>query len=244
MEVYVVLFNLFPLLQSSVLRVQSQAAPHAAQHMQTFPPVCSETPVRAAGQNLSVPLPQALLQGISTAPQTVNQQQLAPTGQTAELKALAHALQTAASHHPVSLLQNAAGPSYHPPGADLSNAQTFSPMQLTAVAAAHSLPSKTETALPADQSFQSGASSVLHLPPASAQTRQTPVLQHLQQLTANATTDGQLCNISNMQQTAPVQLSQTGPAPPVPQVCLFVVIFVFLSFYMDPRSTHLKFPAV
>ncbi len=215
-----VLINLFPLLQSSVLRVKTHAAPAAAQHMQTFPPICSETP----GQNLSVPLPLALLQGISTAPQTMNPQQLAPTGQTAELNALARVLQTAASHQPVPLPQSAAGPSYHPPGAKLANAHTFSPMQLTAVAAAHSLPSKTEAALPADQSFQIGASSVLHLPPASAQTRQTPVLQHLQQLTANATTEAQLSDFSNMQQTAPVQLSQTGPAPPVPQVCLFVVI--------------------
>ncbi len=215
---------LFPLLQSSVLRVQSKAAPAAAQHVQTFPPVSSETPAQAAGQNLSAPLPLVLLQGVSTAPQTVNPQQLAPTGQTAELNARAHALQTAATHQPVSVLQSAAGPSYHPPGAELANAQTFLPMQLTAFAAAHGLPSKTEAALPPDQSFQSGASSVLHIPPTSAQTRQTPVLQHLQQLTANARTDGQLRDFSNMQQTAPVQLSQTGPAPPVPQVCLFVVI--------------------
>ncbi|XP_016384492.1 serine/threonine-protein kinase WNK1-like [Sinocyclocheilus rhinocerous] len=205
---------------SSVLRVQSQAAPAAAQHMQTFPPVSSETPAQPARQNLSTPLPLALLQGVSIAPQTMDQQQLAPTGQTAELNAQAHALQTAASHQPFSVPQSAAGPSYHPAGAELANAQTFLPVQLTAVATAHSLPSKTEAALPADQSFQSGASSVQHIPPASAQTRQTPVLQHLQQLTENATTDGQLRDFSNMQQTAPVQLSQTGPAPPIPQLSI------------------------
>ncbi|XP_058640890.1 serine/threonine-protein kinase WNK2-like isoform X2 [Onychostoma macrolepis] len=206
--------------ESSVLRVQSKAAPAAAQHVQTFPPVSSETPAQAAGQNLSAPVPLALLQGVSTAPQTVNPQVLAPTGQTAELNARAHVLQTAASHQPVSVPQSAVGPSYHPPGAELANAQTFSPIQLTAVAAAHNLPSKTEAVLPADQNFQSGASSVLHIPPASAQARQTPVLQHLQQLTANATTDGQLRDFSNMQQTAPAQLSQTGPAAPVPQLSI------------------------
>ncbi|XP_052418816.1 serine/threonine-protein kinase WNK2 isoform X1 [Carassius gibelio] len=200
---------------SSVLRVHSQVAAAAAQHMQPFPSVSSETPALAAGQNLSGPLPLVLLQGVSTAPQTMNPQQLAPTGQTAELNTQAYVLQTAASHQPVSVPQSGTGPSYHPAGAELANAQTFPPMQLTAVAAAHSLPSKTEAALPADQSFQSGASSMQHIVPASAQTRQTPVLQHLQQLTA--TTDGQLRDISNMQQTAPVQLSHTGPAPPVPQ---------------------------
>ncbi|XP_052418817.1 serine/threonine-protein kinase WNK2 isoform X2 [Carassius gibelio] len=201
--------------ESSVLRVHSQVAAAAAQHMQPFPSVSSETPALAAGQNLSGPLPLVLLQGVSTAPQTMNPQQLAPTGQTAELNTQAYVLQTAASHQPVSVPQSGTGPSYHPAGAELANAQTFPPMQLTAVAAAHSLPSKTEAALPADQSFQSGASSMQHIVPASAQTRQTPVLQHLQQLTA--TTDGQLRDISNMQQTAPVQLSHTGPAPPVPQ---------------------------
>ncbi|XP_026126517.1 serine/threonine-protein kinase WNK2 isoform X5 [Carassius auratus] len=203
--------------ESSVLRVHSQVAAAAAQHMQPFPSVSSETPALAAGQNLSGPLPLVLLQGVSTAPQTMNPQQLAPTGQTAELNTQAYMLQTAASHQPVSVPQSGMGPSYHPAGAELANAQTFPPMQLTAVAAAHSLPSKTEAALPADQSFQSGASSMQHIVPASAQTRQTPVLQHLQQLTATATTDGQLRDISNMQQTAPVQLSHTGPAPPVPQ---------------------------
>ncbi|XP_043089236.1 serine/threonine-protein kinase WNK2-like isoform X2 [Puntigrus tetrazona] len=199
---------------SSVLRVQSQAAA-AAQHMQTFPPVSSETPAQAAGQNLSSPLPLVLLQGVSTAPQ-----QLAPTGQTAELNAQSHALHTAASLQPVSMPQSASGPSYLPAGAELAHRQTFPPVQLTAVAAAHSLPCKTEAALPADQSFQSGVSSVQHIPPASAQTRQTPVLQHLQHVTANGTTDGQLRDFTNMQQTASVQLSQTGSAPSLPQLSI------------------------
>ncbi|KTG32534.1 hypothetical protein cypCar_00025233, partial [Cyprinus carpio] len=180
--------------------------------MQSFPPVTLETPAQAAGQNLSTPLPLVLLQGVSTAPQTMHPQQLAPTGQTAELNVQAHMLQTAAPHQP-----SARGQSYHPARAELANAQIFPPVQLTAVAAAHSLPSKTEAVLTADQSFQSGASGVQHIPPTSAQTRQTPVLQHLQQLPANATTDGQLRDFSNMQQTAPVQLRQTGPAPPLPQ---------------------------
>ncbi|XP_043089239.1 serine/threonine-protein kinase WNK2-like isoform X5 [Puntigrus tetrazona] len=200
--------------ESSVLRVQSQAAA-AAQHMQTFPPVSSETPAQAAGQNLSSPLPLVLLQGVSTAPQ-----QLAPTGQTAELNAQSHALHTAASLQPVSMPQSASGPSYLPAGAELAHRQTFPPVQLTAVAAAHSLPCKTEAALPADQSFQSGVSSVQHIPPASAQTRQTPVLQHLQHVTANGTTDGQLRDFTNMQQTASVQLSQTGSAPSLPQLSI------------------------
>ncbi|XP_042584974.1 serine/threonine-protein kinase WNK1 isoform X1 [Cyprinus carpio] len=197
---------------SSGLRVQSQAAPAAAQHMQSFPPVTLETPAQAAGQNLSTPLPLVLLQGVSTAPQTMHPQQLAPTGQTADLNVQAHMLQTAVPHQP-----SARGQSYHPARAELENALIFPPVQLTAVAAAHSLPSKTEAVLTADQSFQSGASGVQHIPPTSAQTRQTPVLQHLQQLPANATTDGQLRDFSNMQQTAPVQLRQTGPAPPLPQ---------------------------
>ncbi|XP_016106120.1 serine/threonine-protein kinase WNK2 [Sinocyclocheilus grahami] len=178
--------------QYSVLRVQSQAAPAAAQHMQMYPPVSSESPAQATGQILSTPQPLALLQGVSTAPQTVNPQQLASTSQTAELNT-----------HP-SATHSATHSSYHPAAAELAIAHTFPPMQHTEL----SLPSKTEAVLPADQSFQSGA---------SAQPQQTPVLQHLQQPTANATTDGQHRNFSNVQQTAPVQLSQTSPAPPVPQ---------------------------
>ncbi|XP_073675914.1 serine/threonine-protein kinase WNK2-like [Garra rufa] len=183
---------------SSVLRVQSQAAPAAAQHVQTFPPGSSETPTQAVGQILSAPQPLAPLQGISTAPHTVI---------PSEVNAQAYVHQPAASHQPVSVPQSVMGPSYHPAIAELANAHTFPAMQHTGVAAAHSLPSKTEAALHADQSFQSRASSVQHVPPASVQ----PQL-HLQQPTANATTDGQLCDFSNVQ--------QTGPTPPVPQLSI------------------------
>ncbi|KTF95292.1 hypothetical protein cypCar_00041644, partial [Cyprinus carpio] len=188
---------------SSVLRAQSLAATAAAQHMQMFPPAPSETPVLAAGQILSTPQPLGLLQGVSTAPQTVNPQQLASTSLTAESNAQAHVHRPAALHQPASVQQSSTHPSYHPATAELANAQTLPPMQHTEL----SLPSKTEAALPADQSFQSGAS-------------QTPVLQHLQQPTVNATTDGQHRDFSKVQQTAPVQLSQTGPAPSVPQLSI------------------------
>ncbi|KAL1269139.1 hypothetical protein QQF64_031428, partial [Cirrhinus molitorella] len=192
--------------ESSVLRVQSQAAPAAAQHVQTFPPGSSEAHAQAAGQILSASQPLALLQGISTAPQTIIPQQLASTCQTAEVNAQTHAHQPAA-HQPASVLQSVTGLSYHPATAELANAQTFPPMQHSAVAAAHSLPSKTEAVLHADQSFQSRVSNVQHVPPASVQ----PQL-HLQQTTANATTDGRLRDFSNVQ--------QTGPAPPVPQLSI------------------------
>uniref|UniRef100_A0A8C2L3A1 non-specific serine/threonine protein kinase n=1 Tax=Cyprinus carpio TaxID=7962 RepID=A0A8C2L3A1_CYPCA len=188
---------------SSVLRAQSLAATAAAQHMQMFPPAPSETPLLAAGQILSTPQPLGLLQGVSTAPQTVNPQQLASTSLTAESNAQAHVHRPAALHQPASVQQSSTHPSYHPATAELANAQTLPTMQHTEL----SLPSKTEAALPADQSFQSGAS-------------QTPVLQHLQQPTVNATTDGQHRDFSKVQQTAPVQLSQTGPAPSVPQLSI------------------------
>ncbi|XP_059378823.1 LOW QUALITY PROTEIN: serine/threonine-protein kinase WNK2-like [Carassius carassius] len=187
--------------ESSVLRVQSQAAPAAAQHMQMFTPASPDITAQATGQILSTLQPLALLQSISTAPQTVNPEQLMPTNQTAESNVQAHVHRPAALHQPASVPQSATHPSYHLATAELANAQTLPPMQQTEL----SLPSKTEAALLADQSFQSGAS-------------QTPVLQHLQQPTVSATTDGQHSDFSNVQQTALLQLSQTGPAPPVPQL--------------------------
>lgn len=204
-----VLISFFPFLQSSVLRVQSQAPPAAPQHVQTFPPASSEIPVQAPGRILSTPQPLTLLQGVPTAPQTAIPQQLVSISQTAESNAQTHAHQPAASHQPVCVPQSVTGPSYHPVAAKLANAQTFSAVQHTAVAAAHSLLSKAEASVPADHSFQNGTSSVQHVPLVSV----------------NATTDGQLPDFSN------VQLSQTGPAPPVPQVCRFVILlFFFLTF--------------
>ncbi|XP_026126281.1 serine/threonine-protein kinase WNK1-like [Carassius auratus] len=186
---------------SSVLRVQSQAAPAAAQHMQMFTPASPEIPAQATGQILSTLQPLALLQGVSTAPQTVNPEQLMSTNQTAESNVQAHVHRPVALHQPASVPQTATRPSHHLATAELANAQTLPPMQQTEL----SLPSKTEAALLADQSFQSGAS-------------QTPVLQHLQQPSVSATTDGQHSDFSNVQQTAPLHLSQSGPAPPVPQL--------------------------
>ncbi|RXN21876.1 serine threonine- kinase WNK2-like protein [Labeo rohita] len=183
---------------SSVLRVQSQAPPAAPQHVQTFPPASSEIPVQAPGRILSTPQPLTLLQGVPTAPQTAIPQQLVSISQTAESNAQTHAHQPAASHQPVCVPQSVTGPSYHPVAAKLANAQTFSAVQHTAVAAAHSLLSKAEASVPADHSFQNGTSSVQHVPLVSV----------------NATTDGQLPDFSN------VQLSQTGPAPPVPQLSI------------------------
>ncbi|XP_042617396.1 LOW QUALITY PROTEIN: serine/threonine-protein kinase WNK2-like [Cyprinus carpio] len=153
---------------SSVLRAQSLAATAAAQHMQMFPPAPSETPLLAAEQILSTPQPLGLLQGVSTAPQTVNPQQLASTSLTAESNAQAHVHRPAALHQPASVQQSSTHPSYHPATAELANAQT--------------LPT--------------------HQP------------------TVNATTDGQHRDFSKVQQTAPVQLSQTGPAPSVPQLSI------------------------
>ncbi|XP_050973697.1 serine/threonine-protein kinase WNK2-like isoform X2 [Labeo rohita] len=184
--------------ESSVLRVQSQAPPAAPQHVQTFPPASSEIPVQAPGRILSTPQPLTLLQGVPTAPQTAIPQQLVSISQTAESNAQTHAHQPAASHQPVCVPQSVTGPSYHPVAAKLANAQTFSAVQHTAVAAAHSLLSKAEASVPADHSFQNGTSSVQHVPLVSV----------------NATTDGQLPDFSN------VQLSQTGPAPPVPQLSI------------------------
>lgn len=214
MAVYVVFNSLFALLQPAVLRVQNQAAPSVAQHVQTYPPASSETPAQPAGQTpvsgLSTPQPLALLQGILTAPQAMNPQQLASSSQTAELNTQAHV-----SHQPAFVPQSATAPSYHPATAELANAHTFPPVQHTAVAA---IPSKSEAALHADQSFQSGASSVQHV---SSTPQQAPALHLLPQPPANATTDRQLHDFSNMQQTAPVHLSQAGSAPSFQQVDLF-----------------------
>lgn len=178
----VVFISLFTLLQSAILRVQSQVAPSAAQQVQSYPPVSSETPAQPTGQ-----IPLALLQGIMTAPQTINP--------SASAESNAHVHQPAGSHQPASVPQSATALSYRPPVVELATAHTFPPI----VAA---IPSRTEAALPADQSFQSRAS------PAPAQPQQTP---------AKAATDGQLHDFSNMQQTAPVHLSQ---APPFQQVHL------------------------
>ncbi|XP_077073768.1 serine/threonine-protein kinase WNK2 isoform X2 [Siphateles boraxobius] len=194
----------------AVLRVQSQAAPSVAQHVQTYPPASSETPAQPTGQTLSTPQLPALLQGILTAPQTRTPQQLASSSQTAELNTQAHV-----SHQPTFVPQSATAPSYHPATAELANAQIFPPVQHTAVAA---IPSKSEAALAADQSFQSGGSSVRHVSSAPAQPQQTPALHILPQPPVNATTDGQLHDFSNMQQTAPVHLSQAGSAPSFQQL--------------------------
>ncbi|CAM4713379.1 unnamed protein product [Leuciscus chuanchicus] len=193
----------------AVLRVQSQAAPSGAQHVQTYPPASSETPAQPAGQTLSTPQPLALLQGILTAPQAMNPQQLASSSQTAEFNTQAHV-----SHQPAFVPQSATAPSYHPATAELANAHIFPPVQRTAVAA---IPSKSEAALPADQSFQSGAPSVQHVTSAP---QQTPALHLLPKPPANATTDGQLHDFSNMQQTAPVHLSQAGSAPSFQQLTI------------------------
>ncbi|XP_039530738.1 serine/threonine-protein kinase WNK2 isoform X2 [Pimephales promelas] len=174
----------------AVLRVQSQAAPSVA-----YPPASSETPAQPAGQTL--------LQGILTAPQAMNPQQLGSSSQTAEMNTQAHV-----SHQPAFVPQ-----SYHPSTAELANAQIFPTAQHTAVAA------KSEAALPADQSFQSGASSVQHVSSAPAQPQHTPAIHLLQQTPANATTDGQLHDF-NMQQTAPVHLSQAGSAPSFQQLTI------------------------
>ncbi|XP_077073773.1 serine/threonine-protein kinase WNK2 isoform X7 [Siphateles boraxobius] len=196
--------------EPAVLRVQSQAAPSVAQHVQTYPPASSETPAQPTGQTLSTPQLPALLQGILTAPQTRTPQQLASSSQTAELNTQAHV-----SHQPTFVPQSATAPSYHPATAELANAQIFPPVQHTAVAA---IPSKSEAALAADQSFQSGGSSVRHVSSAPAQPQQTPALHILPQPPVNATTDGQLHDFSNMQQTAPVHLSQAGSAPSFQQL--------------------------
>ncbi|XP_039530742.1 serine/threonine-protein kinase WNK2 isoform X6 [Pimephales promelas] len=176
--------------EPAVLRVQSQAAPSVA-----YPPASSETPAQPAGQTL--------LQGILTAPQAMNPQQLGSSSQTAEMNTQAHV-----SHQPAFVPQ-----SYHPSTAELANAQIFPTAQHTAVAA------KSEAALPADQSFQSGASSVQHVSSAPAQPQHTPAIHLLQQTPANATTDGQLHDF-NMQQTAPVHLSQAGSAPSFQQLTI------------------------
>ncbi|XP_056098583.1 serine/threonine-protein kinase WNK2-like isoform X3 [Rhinichthys klamathensis goyatoka] len=196
----------------AVLRVQSQAAPSIAQHVQTYPPASSETPAQPTGQTLSTPQPLALLHGILTAPQAMNPQQLGSSSQTAEMNTQAHV-----SHQPAFVPQSATAPSYHPATAELANAQIFPPVQHTAVAA---IPSKSKAALPADQSFQSGASSIQHVSSAPAQPQQTPALHLLQQPPANATTDGQLHDFSNLQQTAPVHLSQAGSAPSFQQLTI------------------------
>ncbi|XP_067269013.1 serine/threonine-protein kinase WNK2-like isoform X2 [Pseudorasbora parva] len=180
---------------SAVLRVQSQMAPSGAQHVQL---TSSETPAQPTGPILSTPQPLAHLQGIVTAPQPLNLQQVASTSQTAELNTQVHVHQPAGSHQPTAQI-------YHPATAELANAQTLPPVQHIAVAA---FPSQTEAPLPGDQSFQSGASSVQHVSSALAQPQQTPVLHHFQQPPANATTDGQLHDFSNVQLTAPVHLSQ------------------------------------
>ncbi|XP_051758410.1 serine/threonine-protein kinase WNK2-like isoform X2 [Ctenopharyngodon idella] len=185
---------------SAILRVQSQAAPSTAQHVQPYPLASSETPAQPTGQVLSTPQPLALLQGILVAPQAMNPS----TGQTAESNAQTHV------HQPAGLHQPAIAPSYHPAAAELANAQTFPPV-VTAI------PSKTEAALPADQSFQSGASGVSS---ALAQPQQTPALHHLQQTPAIATTDGQLHDFSNVQQSTPVHLNQAGPAPSFQQLTI------------------------
>ncbi|XDV48315.1 hypothetical protein PO909_017750, partial [Leuciscus waleckii] len=195
--------------EPAVLRVQSQAAPSVAQHVQTYPPASSETPAQPAGQTQSTPQPLALLQGILTAPQAMNPQQLASSSQTAEFNTQAHVL-----HQPAFVPQSATAPSYHPATAELANAHIFPPVQRTAVAA---IPSKSEAALPADQSFQSGAPSVQHVTSAP---QQTPALHLLPKPPANATTDGQLHDFSNMQQTAPVHLSQAGSAPSFQQLTI------------------------
>ncbi|XP_067269016.1 serine/threonine-protein kinase WNK2-like isoform X5 [Pseudorasbora parva] len=181
--------------ESAVLRVQSQMAPSGAQHVQL---TSSETPAQPTGPILSTPQPLAHLQGIVTAPQPLNLQQVASTSQTAELNTQVHVHQPAGSHQPTAQI-------YHPATAELANAQTLPPVQHIAVAA---FPSQTEAPLPGDQSFQSGASSVQHVSSALAQPQQTPVLHHFQQPPANATTDGQLHDFSNVQLTAPVHLSQ------------------------------------
>ncbi|XP_056098587.1 serine/threonine-protein kinase WNK2-like isoform X7 [Rhinichthys klamathensis goyatoka] len=198
--------------EPAVLRVQSQAAPSIAQHVQTYPPASSETPAQPTGQTLSTPQPLALLHGILTAPQAMNPQQLGSSSQTAEMNTQAHV-----SHQPAFVPQSATAPSYHPATAELANAQIFPPVQHTAVAA---IPSKSKAALPADQSFQSGASSIQHVSSAPAQPQQTPALHLLQQPPANATTDGQLHDFSNLQQTAPVHLSQAGSAPSFQQLTI------------------------
>ncbi|XP_048067106.1 serine/threonine-protein kinase WNK2-like isoform X3 [Megalobrama amblycephala] len=193
---------------SAILRVQSQAAPSAAQHVQSYPLASSEIPAQPTGQVLSTPQPLALLQGILTAPQAMNPS----TSQTAESNMQTHVHQPAGSYQPASVPQSATPPSYHPT-AELANAQTFPPVVAV-------IPTKTEAALPADQSFQSGASGMQHVSSAPAQPQQTPALHHLQQTPANVKTDGQLHDFSNMQQTTPVHLSQAGPAPSFQQLTI------------------------
>ncbi|XP_048067110.1 serine/threonine-protein kinase WNK2-like isoform X7 [Megalobrama amblycephala] len=194
--------------ESAILRVQSQAAPSAAQHVQSYPLASSEIPAQPTGQVLSTPQPLALLQGILTAPQAMNPS----TSQTAESNMQTHVHQPAGSYQPASVPQSATPPSYHPT-AELANAQTFPPVVAV-------IPTKTEAALPADQSFQSGASGMQHVSSAPAQPQQTPALHHLQQTPANVKTDGQLHDFSNMQQTTPVHLSQAGPAPSFQQLTI------------------------
>ncbi|XP_067251645.1 serine/threonine-protein kinase WNK2-like isoform X2 [Chanodichthys erythropterus] len=188
---------------SAILRVQSHVAPSTAQHV--YPLASSETPAQPTGQVLSTSQPLALLQGILKAPQAMNP----ITSQTAESNTQTH-VQPAGSYQPASVPKSATAPSYHPT-AELANAQTFPPVVAV-------IPSKTEAALPADQSFQSGASGMQHVSSAPAQ--QTPALHHLQQTPANVKTDGQLHDFSNMQQTTPVHLSQAGPAPSFQQLTI------------------------
>lgn len=152
MDVYVVFMSLFTLLQSAILRVQSQAAPSAAQHVQSYPLASSETLAQPTGPVLSTPQPPlAHLQGVLTAPQAMNPS----TSQTAESNVQTHVYQ------PASVPQSAQ--SYHPT-AELANAQTFPPVVAV-------IPSQTEAALPA-----CAASGMQHVSSAPAQPhlQQTP----------------------------------------------------------------------
>ncbi|XP_051524778.1 serine/threonine-protein kinase WNK2-like [Myxocyprinus asiaticus] len=209
--------------ESGVLRLQSETALSTTQHVQSsqsYPPAPSENLAvqsccATPGKTMSATQQLATLHGLATAPHMLDPQNQASPCQDADPNMQAKL--PAVSYQPVSAPQSVASQSYQP-----ASPQTFPLVQKTAATSAHSFPTKTEVVLPTEQSFHSGASSMLHISSASApvQPQQTPAMQHLQQQPANATTHGQLSDLSNMQQTAPVQLNQTSYAPPVQQASL------------------------
>ncbi|XP_073672249.1 serine/threonine-protein kinase WNK1 [Paramisgurnus dabryanus] len=198
--------------ESGISRLQSQAVPSAVPHVQcsqSYPPVPSETSTQPC---CITPSQIVNIHGLSTATAVMTTQNLTLTSQTQESTTLINA-QHALSYQHASMPQSGTTQSYHLEIAEIVNAQTFPPGQKTVAAqqvtATDILPSKTEVFLTTD--FQSGAFIPQHgsSAPAPSQPQQTPALPHLQSKPTDVT-DGHLSDVSNMQQSGPVQLNQTG----------------------------------
>nr|XP_055025166.1 serine/threonine-protein kinase WNK2-like isoform X2 [Misgurnus anguillicaudatus] len=202
--------------ESGISRLQSQAVPSAVPHVQSsqsYSPLPSET----STQPCCMPPGQLVnIQGLSTATAVMTTQNLTSTSQTQESTTQINA-QHALSYQHASMPQSGTTQNYQLDIAEVVNPQTFLPGQKTVAAqqvtATDSLPSKTDVLLTTD--FQSGA----FIPP--AQPQQIPVLQHLQSKPTDVT-DKHLSDVSNMQQSGPVQLNQTGVTALPQQNCLLM----------------------